>query len=579
MKHKYLELMKTAIDSYSYEYIEQLYRENQENGIKEHGISRITSVLGILISKGMKQDYYDLWIKLMDMCCNQMHMIKVGNDFAVREIMSCIIETKNIVPKEKTELWLSLLKKIYYKENYNVYAKSVDDTAHNIAVYNMAGEYLRQINGMCDTEEYFDIQIPCQLKRFDENGMYMDPGCPMLYDLATRVQFSLLLFLGYDGKYSKQVDDNLKKGAMMSLKMQSACFEIPYGGRSNQMVFNEAYQCACFEYEAARYKKEGNLELAGQFKRAAKLSYEAILRMVSTKPAKHVKNGFDWNSMFGCEWYAYYDVYMIALASFTYIAYIFSDDDIEEKPCPAETGGYLVNTSEHFHKVFANTAGYSIQIDTLADKGYDATGLGRIHKSGVSPEIALSCPFPRSPKYMIDDILMSKRPVQSEFNTLIRENPGFLSLCPAFKSEDNKIIALCDFYENLNSVLNAAKQQSDLIQFDITYTSPGFTGFTYIKEGYKLNEEGLSVCFTTDASETYKRMYLVPIIKTNKENDSAVKIDNDTVTVDYRQHKYTVSAKDCTVEIKEEYANRNGVYSKVEFLSKRDKIEINFSID
>ncbi len=579
MKQKYLELMKTAIDSYSYEHIEELYKENLEKGIKEHGISRIASVLGILISKGMKQDYYDLWIKIMDMCCDQLPNIKDGNDFAVREIMSCIIETKGVVPKEKTDEWLSSIKKIDYRKNYGVFAKSVDDNAHNIAVYNMAGEYLRQINGMCDTEEYFNIQIPCQLKMFDDNGMYMDPGCPMLYDIATRVQFCLLLFYGYNGKYKEQLDENLKKGAKMSLMMQSACFEIPYGGRSNQMVFNEAYQCACFEYEAARYKKEGNLELAGQFKQAARLSYEAILRMVASKPAKHVKNGFGWNSLFGCEWYAYYDKYMITMGSFAYLAYLFCDETVEERTCPAQKGGYAVNTSDAFHRIFANACGYSIQIDTRADKGYDATGLGRIHKRDIPPETALSCPFPKAPKYLIQDVIMTKMPDREEISVYEKENPGYLSITPVIIGKDGDCIRLCDFYENIESKLDIFKQAEDIVEFAVTYKSESFTGFTYIKERYILDKEGVHVCFSCDTEETYTLGYEVPVIRTDGNAVSETSFTDKMIICRYKNHEYIIETEGCSITMDDEYSNRNGIYDKAVVLRKGNKpLNINFKI-
>ena len=578
MKQDYLKIMKAAADAYSYEYVESLYEENRKNGIKEPGISRLTAILGILISQGFKKEYYDLWIRLMDMCCSQLHTIRDGNDFAVREIMSCIVETKRVVPKEKTDEWLMLMGKIRYLDNYSVYAETLKDKVHNIGVYGMVCEQLREAEGLCDTTGYFDIQIPCQLKGFDELGMYKDPGCPMLYDLATRVQFSLFLFYGYKGEYRTQIDDNLKKGGLMSLMMQSACGEVPYGGRSNQMVFNEAYQCACFEYEAVRYKKQGNYELAGQFKAAAKKSYEAILSRCNRIPLKHVKNGYSWDSLFGCEWYAYYDKYMITLGSFAYMAYLFCDDSIEDIPCPAQKGGYVVKTSDDFHKVFANACGYSIQIDIKADTGYDATGIGRIHKVGISPETALSCPFPKSPKYIIADIKMAKMPDRDKIAPFMTDNPGFLSICPGLINEEGKLIQLCDFSKELESKVNVTKEKADCVEFDITYTSASFTGFTYMKEHYLLDEKGLNVCFTTDACETYERVYIVPVIKTNKESDSVISIEKDTLIAQYKQHTYTVTSKGCTLDIQEDYANRNGIYKKVVFKIRDEKININFEI-
>ena len=81
----------------------------------------------------------------------------------------------------------------------------------------------------------------------------------MLYDLTTRVQFLYLLGFGYNGKYKDRLEKLLHQGADMTLKMQSAAYELPYGGRSSQYLFNEALVCSVSEYEAAYYKKEGDL--------------------------------------------------------------------------------------------------------------------------------------------------------------------------------------------------------------------------------------------------------------------------------------------------------------------------------
>ena len=47
--------------------------------------------------------------------------------------------------------------------------------------------------------------------------------------------------------------------------MQSVTGEMAFGGRSNQYLFNEAYLASACAYEAARYAKEGDPALAGQF--------------------------------------------------------------------------------------------------------------------------------------------------------------------------------------------------------------------------------------------------------------------------------------------------------------------------
>ena len=59
-------------------------------------------------------------------------------------------------------------------------------------------------------------------------------------------------------------------------------------------------------------------------------------------------------------------------------AWQFSDENVEEEPCPADVGGFVV-TTPGFHKVFANAAGTCIEYDTNGDQKYNPTGLLRIH--------------------------------------------------------------------------------------------------------------------------------------------------------------------------------------------------------
>jgi hypothetical protein len=64
-------------------------------------------------------------------------------------------------------------------------------------------------------------------------------------------------------------------------------------------------------------------------------------------------------------------------------------ETVAEKPCPADTGGYVLQI-EALHKVFANAGGTYVEIDTAADHHYDATGLIRVHLPGVSPQLGPS---------------------------------------------------------------------------------------------------------------------------------------------------------------------------------------------
>ena len=73
------------------------------------------------------------------------------------------------------------------------------------------------------------------------------------------------MHFGYNGKQRERIDSMLKSTALMTLSMQSVTGEVAFGGRSNQFVHNEGMLAIIFEYEANRYAREGNPELAGKF--------------------------------------------------------------------------------------------------------------------------------------------------------------------------------------------------------------------------------------------------------------------------------------------------------------------------
>ncbi|WP_431213920.1 hypothetical protein ACQ86N_03245 [Puia sp. P3] len=141
----------------------------------------------------------------------------------------------------------------------------------------------------------------------------------------------------------------------------------PFGGRSSQFNFQEGIIAALCELEAKRYKTT-DIQLAGAFRRQAHLSAQSIRRWVmDMQPLRHIKNGFPPGSLHGIDEYGKYSVYSLYCSSVLGLAALYADDSIEEAPCPSETGGYVLELSPAFHKVFASTASSQIEIDTEAD--------------------------------------------------------------------------------------------------------------------------------------------------------------------------------------------------------------------
>ena len=403
MKKRYLDLMERALGAYSVEQIDEYFADVKRDGLTEHGFARLTVNIGTMLAHGRQIELYSRFIEMMSFCCRHVSTDRAANDFSIQEMVACIdlLEEKSAIDNEIIENWREELKKPII---YNEVAKSADQLAYNWVLFSATSEFLRMKRGLCPMDiDFIDMQLATQVVHLDENLMYRDAEmhAPVVYDNVPRTLFSVLMYYGYDGKYRDLIDECLRRAGLLSLRMQSSTGEIPYGGRSNQFYHNEAHIAAIFEFEAARYQKEGNMILARQFKRAASNALASIERGLSQEPIRHVKNRFPIESKYGCEDYAYFNKYMITVASFLNWARIFCDESISVE-CESVQASDAFSLSKDFHKTFLRAGDYFAELDTSADLHYDASGLGRIHKRGAPSEICLSCPGTSTPSYFLD---------------------------------------------------------------------------------------------------------------------------------------------------------------------------------
>ena len=528
MKEKYLDIMETALSAYSASDMLSYYERVRSDGITEHGYPRLVANIGILISKGRRKELLAFFLDMMNLAteCMPRASGRGGNDFSVREIISAILELEatDLVSRERTARWRESLSKIDPLTNYREVPKPDGSYVGNWAAYNAASEYMRVASGLAPDTGFIDSQLESQLRNFDENGMYMDPNAPMLYDVATRVQLASILHFGYTGKHSSEIERMLDKSAELTEMMQSVTGELPFGGRSNQMLFNEAYLAAMMEFYAARYKKRGDLERAARFKAGAALATERILRALGRTPLTHVKNFYPRDEMVGCEPYAYFDKYMITLASFAYLAYTFSDDEIEPSVALAEKGGYTALTSDKFHKFFVNNGGYFLEFDMNPDPHYDAAGLGRIHKSGAPEALVLSVPFAEKPVYKI-----------SENN----DTPLALS-----SSRDVGAAYSVAEIGNVNSAIYA-------------YMNVCLDGKIIADEKYTVDEDGVNVIVDTEGETEYS----IPAFMFDGSVYTNTTLVKNTLRVYYGGFVAEYSTPDAEIlDTGRTYRNRNGVY-------------------
>lgn len=405
MKEVYIDIMEKALSAYTEEQIHSYIQKVKHEGLVEHGFPRLGANIGILMAHGKRLELKDVFIQIIDLCldgfAHPINASKAGNNFAIREVCFCIMELQksHVINAEQLKKWKDKIAGFDIPTVYTHIVSDQNPTPANWAYFAALSEQARGILCGFDATEFVENQLPSQLLRLDENGMYRDhaltgPYQPVAYDIVTRTLIGLSLWLGYNGKYVSQIEKMMELSDALTLKMQSVTGELAFGGRSNQCTHNEMMLASYCELRASLIYQKGDVEKAGQFKAAAEKAQKAALWWLEQKPMSHIKNRFDPDLRLGCEDYAYFNKYMITVASNAYLAYLAADDEIEPSVAVADLGGFVAQTGDDFHKVFVNAGGYSLEFDTNADLQYDAKGLGRVHKKNCDPRICLSVPFP-----------------------------------------------------------------------------------------------------------------------------------------------------------------------------------------
>lgn len=412
-KSRYLDLMEKAVGAYTPEQIAKYVDETEKKWISEHGFARLTSNLGILVAHGRLPDKKDLFRRMMDICCEQIpkaksrHGYVTGNDFAVKEIVLCLDEVSRagVFPKEQVDAWRAGIASIVPATTYSCQPKSGSKTARNWCVFGAASEQARAWGGLGGDTNYVERYVSDQLRFFDQNAMYKDPNQPMVYDFVTRLQFATALDLGYDGPSRAALEALMLKSADITLAMQSATGEIPFGGRSNQFLHNETFYAALCEWYAAWFNRRGDVARARRFRLAARRAVDSLDYWLSRPSVRHVKNRYPLATRYGCEDYGYFNKYMVTMGSWAYLAFRFADESVPaptKETLAAADAASVFAMSPAFHRTFLNAGGYTAEFDLAADTHYDASGLGRLQYRGAPPMLCLSVPFARKPSYKID---------------------------------------------------------------------------------------------------------------------------------------------------------------------------------
>lgn len=561
LRERYIDIMEKTVAVYTEEQIREYIESVRKDGLAEHGFPRLASDVGVLLAHGRVPHLRELFVELMDLCAQEMPVARrkydrpaVANDFTIKEVILCLLalEENKTFPQEQIDGWKAAIASCDPHAVYTMVASNPPQNLHNWAAFVATSEQMRVYAGLNGDAAFVDNQIASQLWAFDENGMYRDPNEPFVYDLTTRFQMAFALYHGYNGSNSKALADFLELGANQTPLMQSVTGEIPFGGRSNQFLHNEAFFAGLFEYEARMHMKHGDVEKARRCKGAAALAAEAIFRYLDTEHMYHIKNGYHFSEGYGCEGYGYFNKYMVTVASMIYMAYVLADDSIEPLPAVAEVGGFIHSTSQHFHKTFVNFGGYFLEYDTNADFDYDCNALGRIHKKGVSSFACMSVPVPPTPAHYKLDI----------------ENPGPMSICGGLV-KDGKPLFACEKGTQFELVSQCVTDEAAKLCWRETLADG-----SVITEECTVTENGVTLRYSGEGEIIAE----LPAIVTDGYRTSTLTLDGKNATVAYSGSLCRYEASAPLTLNDAVYANRNGHYRTFTAQAK-DALEIRIVLE
>jgi hypothetical protein len=469
-------------------------------------------------------------------------------DFFAPMIAHAIRLLKPFVPAERSAAWENNIRRF---EPVLIY-RGVIGTGGNWNVVAASGEALFQMMGLREANNRFaEASFAGQGADFNSPyGLYLEG--PMAYDHFPRLWAGDLLARGYNGPYWQELDETLRRGAITSLFMQSPLGELPAGGRSAHHQWNEAQQCVTFEIYSARALAAGDRELAAYFKRAARLALKSMRRWVRPSGEMQiVKNWVDPSLNHSYETYSAHSQYNLLPMSMLAIAYehAATTEGVEERPAPADTGGYVLTLSE-LHKVFANAGGAYVELDTAGDHKYDATGLIRVHFADHSPQLGPSDSLLAASSYRVPE----GSPV-----------PPTTGIGVAWLGTDNVWRYQGELVKSQiqNLLVTTSGGSDERVAFTVRYEGNFGGGVTAIEDQFVLTPDEITLTtLLPDFTGPIRRV--VPLLSNDGRTESKIQVHGDEVRVwqqgEYGTAKHTFEmedAEDVTVGA-EEYPNHNG---------------------
>jgi hypothetical protein len=436
------------------------------------------------------------------------------SDFYIPLIMQAYAALKGVAPAAAREGWERQLAAVDPRTMYRADLRTMN---WNIVCF--SGEAMRRQAGMVapdkrdDQGRYLEESVAGHLGRLTPAGMYEDPNAPLAYDAFSRLWLEQVIGAAdkpgaYDGAQAGRLREFLTAGGLSSLLLLSPSGEWASGGRSAFHQWNEAELAVICEIEATRWKAAGRPDVAGAFKRAARLALSSMKRWQRpTGELWIVKNRAEPAERLGFESYSAHSQYNLLPMAMLAAAYAHADESIAERPTPAEAGAYVFDLRPTFHKVAAAAGGYYVLIDTAADPHYNATGLQRVQRAGV----------PFSP---LSDSAAGDRAYGPRDAAKLALSPGI-----EWQGADGAWRSLALFGQKEGALrwvreaaLTAGERTADRVSFTIDYAleGDGAEG-RHVIEAYTLSKDGVDVTSRVTGPATAVRVRMPALVSDGRD--------------------------------------------------------------
>src|SRR5262245_5834737 len=366
--------------------------------------------VGLLVSTGRAPDLLESGIKAMDHSTACFEQGREGipdqhGEFFVPALTGALALYERHVPADKLRLW---------RERMRVPLDQVITARtriNNWRTYPMKGEWLRVKAGLADRRSALafikDSWLNAtQRERIADDlwNLYQDHSSdPESHAVEAVGRGNLLALIaeGYDGEMRQEIRKMVERGTLVSLLLQDPSGQCPPNGRTDDHVFNDVLYQLAFEVMAEMALKSGDKELAGQYRRAATLSFNSIARWRRTDAPWAgsyfvTKNHFDPAERVGYQQASNYGNYNGAVMLHLAEAYLARQTEIPEQPAPVEIGGYAFATDPKFASAVANAGGMQLFADLRGDTQlvfdhyWSALGVVRFGRVGWDTRLGLS---------------------------------------------------------------------------------------------------------------------------------------------------------------------------------------------